>query len=264
MKNLDNYQVSQEGAIMENPQISEETREELEEATVSLFMDQYAKAMNAGFDAMMEESADNEFPPELEKRCLALIEQEYAKERNKRRRKAALRVLRSAAAVVVVVLGLCSILFMTVEAFRVPIMNFFAEKHDGHLELRGTYAESESPSVFNPDDPLGDIIPAEYTLADINSDWQKGLVTAVYCNEENSIILFSIEPSENSMLIDDEDAETLQFQLMNCDAYLLREDEMIRLVWLDSDNCKTFTICANKIQKDAVIALAEAVAIMFK
>ena len=59
---------------MDNPRINETTREKIEEAAVSVFMDQYAKALDAGIDQQIEACADNEFPPELEKRCRALIE----------------------------------------------------------------------------------------------------------------------------------------------------------------------------------------------
>lgn len=50
-------------------------REEREEAMISVFMKQYAAALDAGTDAFMEQCAGGEFPPELDARCRALIEQ---------------------------------------------------------------------------------------------------------------------------------------------------------------------------------------------
>lgn len=50
------------------------TKKEREEATVSAFMEQYARALDAGVDVLMEEAAEEEFPPELDKRCQALIQ----------------------------------------------------------------------------------------------------------------------------------------------------------------------------------------------
>lgn len=49
--------------------------EQIEEAMISAFMKQYAAALDAGVDAAIEECADDEFPPELDARCRALIEQ---------------------------------------------------------------------------------------------------------------------------------------------------------------------------------------------
>ena len=65
--------------------ISEETREKLEDATLSVFMDQYAKALDAGVDSLMEDCAEDTFPPELDQRIRKLIAKESAKERNKKR-----------------------------------------------------------------------------------------------------------------------------------------------------------------------------------
>lgn len=51
------------------------TKKEREEAMVSAFMEQYAKALDAGTDVLMEEAAEEEFPPELDRCCRALLQQ---------------------------------------------------------------------------------------------------------------------------------------------------------------------------------------------
>ena len=51
--------------------------DQIEETMVSAFMGQYAAALDAGVDAVMEECADKEFPPEQDKRCQALIQQAF-------------------------------------------------------------------------------------------------------------------------------------------------------------------------------------------
>lgn len=54
-------------------------KKKYEEAMVAVFMEKYAAALSAGVDAAMEECADKEFPPELDKRCQALIQQAFEK-----------------------------------------------------------------------------------------------------------------------------------------------------------------------------------------
>lgn len=248
---------------MENLKISETTREKIEEAAVSVFMDQYAAALDAGIDKKMADCADMEFPPELDRRCRALIQQEYKKQRSKKYRKAALRVLRSVAVVAIALLSLCSLLFMTVEAFRIPVINFFAEKHEGHLELRGTAAENEIPETFNPDDPLAGILSDAYTLSSISNNWEMGTVAASYHNSDGSDVFFSIAPAGSTTLVDDEDAATYHFRLMDHDAYLLSEGENIRLIWLDANAEQVFTLCGSKIPEETVLSLAEMIVLMF-
>ena len=133
-------------------------RENLEEAIVAAFMDQYAQALDAGIDRKIEECAGDAFPEELDKRCRALIEQANRKAKNKKRIKSALRVLRSAAVVAVVLVGLFSVLFVSVEAFRIPILNFFIEKTDRYWEITATPKEAFIPIGYDPEDPLGGII----------------------------------------------------------------------------------------------------------
>jgi len=248
---------------MENPNISESTREKLEDAAVSVFMDQYAAMLDAGIDKKMEDCANMEFPPELDSRCRALIQQEYRKQRNKAYKKTILRVLRSVAAVAIVLLSLCSVLFITVEAFRVPIMNFFVEKHDRHLELRGTSAEDEIATAFNPDNPLGTILSEDYILVELQNNWQEGMLAASYCSNTGSSVFFMIDPVVSTILMDDEDATTCRFRLTDNDAFILTEGDTIRLAWIDANAERMFSLCSMGIEEENLISIAETVALMF-
>lgn len=245
---------------MEEPRISETTREKIEEATVSVFMDQYAKALDAGIDKKIEECTDNDFPPELEKRCRALIEKEYAKERSKKSRKVALRVLRSAAAVVIVALGLCSVLFVTVEAFRVPIMNFFIEKTERYWELSGITDSNIDLEQLNLENPLEGIIPKEFYLVDLSGTWDQGCINALYSNENEETIFFSISPAVGSIQIDTEDARTRRCEIMGHDAICTVEGNSIQLTWLDETCSQIFLICTTNIPESKVVAWAEVIA----
>ena len=249
---------------MENPNISESTREKLEEAAVSVFMDQYAAMLDAGIDKKMEDCADMEFPPELDSRCRALIQQEYRKQRLKSYKKHTLRMLRSVAAVAIVLLSLCSVLFITVEAFRVPIMNFFVEKHDRHLELRGTSAEDEIATAFNPDNPLGTILSEDYILVELQNNWQEGMLAATYLSDTDSSVFFMIDPVISTMLVDDENAKSRDLRLIDYDTQILIEENIIRLYWLDAETEQTFTLCGIGIAEETMISIAEAIVMMFE
>ena len=245
---------------MENPKISESTREKLEDAAVSVFMEQYAKALDAGIDQKMEECADDAFPPELEKRCRALIQQEYAKERGRKRRKSTLRVLRSAAVVAVALLSLCSVLFMTVEAFRLPVMNFFVQKTDRYWQMSGQENVDVIPEVFNPEDPLDGIIPDVFALSNIDGSWEKGLLSADYSDGNSATIIFAVTPYVNNTQIDTEDALAVPHKVLKHDAIKAVEKEYVRITWLDEENSKIFTIYAINVAEEMVAIYAEAVA----
>lgn len=257
---LDLYQEQGGGDHMETPRLSEETREKLEDAAISVFMDQYAKALDAGIDSMMEECAEDTFPPELDQRIQKLIAQESAKERNKKRREVAQRVLSRAAAVVVVLLGACSVLFVTVEAFRLPIMNFFIEKTDRYWELSGVPNTDKIPEAFNPEDPLDGIIPDDFSLSGIKGDWGSACYTAAYSNENGATFSFEVLSSNGNSQIDSEDAQVIPTKLLGHDAKISYEGNTIQVSWLDENRSTIFAISATNASEEVVLICAEAVA----
>lgn len=257
---IENSQAGKGDYMMDNSAISEDTREKIEEAVVSVFMDQYAAVMNGGIDAKIDESADLEFPPELDKRCRALIQREYAKQKKKSSRKGLLRVCRSAAVVAAVLLSLCSVLFMTVEAFRLPVINFFIEKTDRYWQLSGVPNTNSLPDVFNPEDPLDGIIPGEFDLISLNGSWEDDSLTADYSNGECSKINFAVSSSAENVQIDTEDSLTTSCKVLGHEALKSAEGDFVRITWMDEENSKIFTLCAINVSMEMVEIYAEDVA----
>lgn len=251
------------GYSMDNPKISEDTREKIEEAAVAVFMDQYAAALDAAIDVKMEECVDMEFPPELDKRCRALIQQEYAKQKSKARRKIVFRVCRSAAVVAIALLSLCSVLFMTVEAFRIPVMNFFAEYTNRYHQVSGIADSDLIPDGFNTENPLDGVIPDDFALTNLTGTWEEGCLSADYSNDNNAIISFAISPSSENVQVDSEDAQVVPFDLLGHKALKSVENNFVRITWIDEPTSLIFSLCAVDVSEKAVLAFAETLAMMF-
>ena len=249
---------------MDNPNISETSREKLEDAAAFVIMEQYAKALNAGINKRMEDCAEEVFPEELDKRCRALIAQASRKAQNKKRRKSVLRVLRSAAVVALVMLSLCSVLFVTVEAFRLPVMNFFIEKTNRYWQISEELNENTTQEVFNAEDPLDGIIPDEFDLVNLVGSWEEDCLSADYVNGDNSSISLFVIPSGGSYQIDTEAALTTQCEVAGHNAVLSTEENMVRVMWSDKHVSKTFAICATNISGELVMVFAESLAKLFE
>ena len=231
-------------------------RENLEEAIVAAFMDQYAQALDAGIDRKIEECAGDAFPEELDKRCRALIEQANRKAKNKKRIKSALRVLRSAAVVTVVLVGLFSVLFVSVEAFRLPVMNYFLEKTDRYWHV------SSQPIVWvperiNPENPLENIIPDDFMLVHVDGEWESGNFNAEYFNGRKSKVTLMVFPSGGMGQIDTEGAYITQCEIGGYPAVMATEDYAVRLMWTDESTSSVYTILTMYIAEDVVINIAE-------
>lgn len=245
---------------MDNHKISDVTREKYEDAAIAVFMDQYAAALEAGIDQEMAACEDTEFPPELEKRCLELIQKEQTKKKWKVLSRQSLRALRNVAAVVVVLLGLCSVLFVTVEAFRLPIMNFFIEKTDSYWQLSGAPNTDKIPEVFNPEDPLDGIIPDDFLLADMKGAWGTACYAATYSNENGAAFSFEALASTGKSQIDSEDAQVTPTKLLGHDAKISSEGNTIQIAWLDENRSMIFKISAIYVSEETVLTCAETVA----
>lgn len=245
---------------MEKVTLSEATREKVEEATLAVFMEQYGAAMDAGVEIKMAECADMEFPPELDKRIQKLIANEQAKKRNKQRRKTALRALRSAAAVIMILLSVSSILFMTVEAFRLPVINFFVEKTERYWLLSETNDSNAIPEAYNPENPLEGIIPHDYELIELIGTVEESNLFAKYSNNDTSVMCLFVNQSVGYLQVDSEDARVTPKKLNGHDAYTYAEGEFIHVVWLDENVSKVFSIYANNVAEEALVDYAEAVA----
>lgn len=247
---------------MENPKLSDTAHEQLEEATVAVFMEQYAKALDAGIDKKLEECADEEFPPELEKRCRALIEKEYAKSKSEKRRKDVVRFLQRAAIVVVALLSLSSVLFMTVEAFRLPVINFFVEKTDRYWQMTANPDEDSAPLAYNPANPLDDIIDG-FALTSLSGSVESGDLIAKYNDGDKASITLFADFSLGNLQIDGENAMISDEKVAKHNAQLYIKGDSIRLTWLDENVSRAFSICAVNVSEETVAYLAETFAQYF-
>lgn len=227
-------------------------RERLEEAMVAAFMDRYAQALDAGIDRKIEECASDAFPEELDNRCRALIQREYTKAKRQKHMKRILRALSSAAVVAVVLVGLFSVLFVSVEAFRIPILNFFIEKTDRYWEVSGSRNRIEIPDVFNPEDPLDSVIPDNFILNTISGEWSEGYLSANYNDQGVASISFIAFPADGEVLIDTQGANSKLCKVLDYDAVKSVEDNFVRITWLDADRSLMLTICTINVAEDLV------------
>lgn len=231
-------------------------RENLEEAIVVAFMERYAQALDAGIDRKMEECADDGFPEELDRRCRALIAQESKKIQNQKRRKSVLRVLRSAAVVVLVMLSLCSVLFVSVEAFRIPVMNFFIEKTDRYWEITAVPKEDFIPVGYDPEDPLGGII-GSFTLTSLTGSVESGDLLAIYnLGDDIELALFA-EFSFGNIQLGGEDYTVTEITVAGHTGQMYAEGDTVSLTWLDENIDRIFVICTENFTEEAVMQVAE-------
>lgn len=238
---------------------SEEIYEQFADAAAALVMDQYVTAMQESVAAEAEVPLV-EIPEELDQKCRRLIKKKLAKKQRKYVAKKLLRFTRTAVLTVVILFGVVGILFTTVEAVRIPIINFFLEQKDGYMEIRGTdmnndpYAEKFSTRF---DNPLEGFLPGDYTKV-LHRRSSSGSWATLYEDSSGERICLYIDPYFYGSLHVDTEGATIpeKIQIASYEA-ILTEKNGYQLVWLNTDINLFYHLEASDLSREEIISLAE-------
>lgn len=232
------------------------------DATANVFMEQYAALLETGI--LQEAQACQEtLPAELDARCQALLRSYQKKERHLTWKKRALRALPKVAMATLVLFSVFSALFFSVEAFRLPIMNFFIEKHNAYWLFSGQPIEDPVPTTFNEKDPLADILPGDFYLEALNGDYSDLIYDVAYTDGSGRYVTLSIITADSRQVLNTENAEIQHFSLAGQDAVLVSNDMGVTLTWLNTTYSRIFTLTTVGIDQNYVVFLGEQITDMF-
>jgi len=250
---------------MSNLKIDKALEEQYVDASAALIMDQYTKRLSQKLEQEMESDngfADLDYPEALDQRCQQLIQEEYTRMRRKKRLLTAKRVLNRAAILFVALIALGGVLFMTVDAIRIPIMNFFIEKQEESWHITGssqdtTIVESPGTSTWGFTNSYANRMPSEFGVTEILADSEDSFV-GIFGNALGQEIRLSINPAGASISVDSENADiTKEVSINNFQGVLIVEREYCRLVWLQ-DEVLIGIVCKN-IEHESAVSLAETI-----
>lgn len=236
------------------------------DACVALFMEYYCVALSGNIrkelDVIQIEASD--FPNELDTRCRTAIKKEYALRKRKKCIQSFAKGLRYVAGVCVVLLALGSVLFISVEAIRVPIINYYISLNEKYLEIGPSSSiNSNSTNKINWNDPLKGLIPTEYALTTQDKD-SIGNVVAIYQNINGDRVHFRTSPINSIKRIDTENAETIeQWEYLGRNVILVIKENIITVTWRDEQVGKTITVIATALKKAEVIDITEKMILLF-
>lgn len=142
-----------------------------------------------------------------EKRIMQLVKKEIRREQTGK----AIRRLTKVAAVFLIVLAVCTVTIVSVEAFRVPVFNLFIKDNDESTDVSVTPNESapeyETKTLY---------VPAGYELT--STEDLVDTAKSIYSNAEGTSILINRYSLGGSFGIDTEDAETGQVDINGFEA----------------------------------------------
>ena len=241
---------------MEKAKISEEVKEQYLDASVSMFMEQYA-----ALSYTETELVEGNFPEELDARCRTLIKREQEKHRRKQILRRAMRVCRSAAVLVLALLGLGGTLFLGVESIRLPLINKYIEWKGGYVEISSS--QDEVVGELDLNDPLRHLLPDEFVLDTIINQWHHGTLMAIYKSPNANVNLF-VEDINGVTQIDTEDAVITEISVMGREVLMITEGDSRELHWVDEQQGLIFTLQAQNVSETFLADICTEVIMLFE
>jgi len=223
------------------------------DAVTALVMEQYLSALAEALAA--EDRAPVEISAELDGRCRKCIKTGCTKALC---RHVGRKLLRGTSVAVIVFLLLCgvfAVLFSTVEAIRVPIVNFFIEIQEEKPENSNSSPEADAAASGR--NYLEGLTPADYELAEFSD--RDEILRILYRNPAGETICFELYPTADAEASDGEAAAAEALTIGGCDAALIAKDGVQRIVWSRDGEESICRLETSAISREDLLALAEAI-----
>ena len=239
-----------------NEQKKQKLLEQYDDAAFALLMDEYAEEegarLMAEFEAAQAAGQVPEIPIELDEQCRRMIRRDRAKKWGIRAAHSFRKVAVKAAVAVLVFIGLMTTVVMSVDALRVPVLNFIIEHFDEYSSITFTDSTQPQTQTHNPAELFESIIPQDYTL--VSQTITENLALIAYENNDLDTIQLCITPAEGEVRLDTEDAIYSEFILYNYKAILLEENGY-QVFWHDEKADVLYTVIATALTKEAILEI---------
>ena len=226
--------------------------DQYEDAALQLLMDEYAEAEGERLLKEFEEAERRgeveDIPEELDQKCRQIIHSSFAAKRRKDRATRIGKMLGKVAVVVLLLTGFSTTLVLSVEAFRIPILNYLI-KHDIRFSTLLFLDDSKDPK----EDPLEsidveDCVPKDFQLEHKKSNPNGGF-SYVFLNEECDCITIEITPSTGMINYDAENTQQKPTKVNGHEAVLVYGDGY-RIIWMNADGNYVVDVTAEGLLED--------------
>lgn len=226
-----------------------ELLDQYDDVTFALLMDEYAEEEGARLRKEFEEAQAagevSDTSDALDEKCLQMIHRDFAKKRGKDNVRKIIRVTSKVAVAVMVFLGVLTMTVMSVDALRIPILNFLISHTDNSSVINFDEGHDKQPSVT---DFPSDLMPEGYS--EVYSETIDGLPSCMYMNNQGNLILFDMTPTEGKRAFDSEDATVEEIVFLDYAAIYICEDKKLQLLWFDEENNITFNCTTEGLTED--------------
>lgn len=190
-----------------------------------------------------------EMAEELDAKCRDLIDEAFGNDRHRAGLKRIGTVVVKAAMVVLILFGLSSVTVLSIDAFRVPVLNYLVGRNGKYTSISsGEIVYAEQNTLKNVIQRVNSVIPEGYEqISSISMDAQ---YSVVYQNANNHVIYFTYTKESCTLNIDAEDASCTSLNFGDFPA-VFSETNGCKLIWEDTQSNATCTLFADGMEEGA-------------
>ena len=237
-----------------------ELLEQYDDVTFALLMDEYAEEEGARLRKEFEEAQAagevSDTSDSLDEKCLQMIHRDFAKKRGKDNVRKIIRMTSKVAVAVMVFFGVAATTIMSVDALRIPVLDFIVEHFSEYSSI--TFEDNTPPSMHFAVDSFENSLPDGYTL--VSHTITENLTLVAYQNENGDIAQLNVTPAKGEIRLDTDGAIYSEIELYNYKAILLEENGY-QVFWHDENANVVYTVQATALTKEQIIDICYALAI---
>lgn len=228
-----------------------ELLDQYDDVTFALLMDEYAEEEGARLRKEFEEAqAAGEVidtSDALDEKCLQMIHRDYAKKRGKDNVRKIIRMTSKVAVAVMVFLGIAATTVMSVDALRIPFINYLIEHHEVFSSINISQGTEPVDDDSTNGDPIYTLLPDTYSTIYFMEN--NSMITSGYQNEQGSTVFFEMIPGTSEYQFDTENAEYEYIIIYGHEVMVISKDGL-HAVWLDSNETTIFSFFASEMSKE--------------
>lgn len=233
-----------------NDKHREKLPEEYEEITMELLMDEYAEAEGEAlwkeFQAAEEKGEVPDIPDDLDQKCRNTIRSATARINRRAQFAHGLRTLSRAAVFVLVLFGVSTTLVLSVDALRIPVLNFFLRDSERYtvvaLDEQNQAVQKEFENIRSS---VEFFIPDNYNLATEDTS-EHGSLQLVYLDENDGVITLSVAPASGQLVMDTEAADMQKVKINEMDALFVEKDGL-HVFWMNPEKGLSYDLFTNAL-----------------
>ncbi len=229
-----------------NRNFQDEIEQDYEDSALGLLMDDYSEEMGDKLWAEFEDAKQHNrapvIPELLDQKCQKIIKTKLQLNKRLLLSHKIHRGLRRIALFAIVLFSVSSILLLSVDAIRIPLLNYFIE-----YNARSTTTANNVDAVADSDKlvTLEHLVPAGYSVSDYYIGDSQGQEFYSFADESGYEIIIAKDPITSTYDIDTENATQYYSTIINGYDAVFVEKAGFRVIVYNTDDNIIFNIYAN-------------------